>query len=30
MYKNLGTIGIEFRHEDRPAIIDLCVGDAPR
>jgi acyl-CoA synthetase (AMP-forming)/AMP-acid ligase II len=30
MYKNLGTIGIEFRAEDRPAIIDLCVGDQPR
>src|SRR5437868_953159 len=30
MYKNLGTIGIEFRNEDRPAIIDLCVGGAPR
>src|SRR6185436_1246 len=30
MAKNLGTIGIEFRNEDRPAIIDLCVGDAPR
>src|SRR5690349_16353123 len=30
MYKNLGTIGIEFRHEDRPAIIDLCVGGEPR
>ena len=28
--KNLGTIGIEFRHEDRPAIIDLCVGEEPR
>jgi acyl-CoA synthetase (AMP-forming)/AMP-acid ligase II len=28
--RNLGTIGIEFRHEDRPAIIDLCVGDTPR
>ena len=30
MYKNLGTIGIEYRNDDRPAIIDLCVGDAPR
>ncbi len=30
MYKNLGTIGIEFRYEDRPAIIDLCVGAEPR
>ncbi|HEX2197300.1 MAG TPA: class I adenylate-forming enzyme family protein [Burkholderiales bacterium] len=30
MYKNLGTIGIEYRHEDRPAIIDLAIGDAPR
>jgi acyl-CoA synthetase (AMP-forming)/AMP-acid ligase II len=30
MYRNLGTIGIEFRHEDRPAIIDLAVGDKPR
>ena len=30
MSKNLGTIGIEFRDEDRPAIIDLCIGDAPR
>ena len=28
--KNLGTIGIEFRHEGRPAIIDLCIGDQPR
>jgi long-chain acyl-CoA synthetase len=28
--KNLGTIGIEYRKEDRPAIIDLCVGEAPR
>jgi long-chain acyl-CoA synthetase len=28
--RNLGTIGIEYRNEDRPAIIDLCVGDAPR
>ena len=28
--KNLGTIGIQFRDQDRPAIIDLCVGDAPR
>jgi long-chain acyl-CoA synthetase len=27
--KNLGCIGIEFRDEDRPAIVDLC-GDAPR
>lgn len=26
---NLGCIGIEFRDEDRPAIVDLC-GDAPR
>jgi acyl-CoA synthetase (AMP-forming)/AMP-acid ligase II len=30
MVKNLGTIGIEYRHQERPAIIDLCVGDAPR
>ena len=30
MIKNLGTIGIEFRNEDRPAIIDLCVGETPR
>jgi long-chain acyl-CoA synthetase len=30
MYKNLGTIGIEYRREDRPAIVDLCVGEAPR
>ncbi|HZQ74612.1 MAG TPA: class I adenylate-forming enzyme family protein [Burkholderiales bacterium] len=30
MYRNLGTIGIEYRGEDRPAIVDLCVGDAPR
>ena len=30
MVKNLGTIGIEFRNEDRPAIIDLCAGDPPR
>jgi long-chain acyl-CoA synthetase len=30
MYKNLGTIGIEFRDEDRPAIVDLCIGDAAR
>jgi acyl-CoA synthetase (AMP-forming)/AMP-acid ligase II len=30
MVKNLGTIGIEYRHEDRPAIIDLCVGAEPR
>jgi acyl-CoA synthetase (AMP-forming)/AMP-acid ligase II len=30
MAKNLGTIGIEFRREDRPAIIDLCVGSEPR
>ena len=30
MTKNLGTIGIEFRSEDRPAIVDLCIGDAPR
>jgi acyl-CoA synthetase (AMP-forming)/AMP-acid ligase II len=30
MYKNLGTIGIEYRDEDRPAIIDLSVGDQPR
>jgi len=30
MSRNLGTIGIEYRDEDRPAIIDLCVGDAPR
>lgn len=30
MYRNLGTIGIEYRNEDRPAIIDLCVGDTPR
>jgi long-chain acyl-CoA synthetase len=28
MVKNLGTIGIEYRHEDRPAIIDLCVEPA--
>lgn len=28
MHKNLGTIGIEYRNEDRPAIIDLCVGPA--
>jgi len=27
---NLGSIGAEFRHEDRPAIIDLAVGEAPR
>ncbi|HUQ74106.1 MAG TPA: class I adenylate-forming enzyme family protein, partial [Burkholderiales bacterium] len=27
MVKNLGTIGSEFRNEDRPAIIDLAVGD---
>ena len=30
MYRNLGTIGIEYRDEDRPAIIDLCVGGEPR
>ena len=30
MVKNLGTIGIEYRHEDRPAMIDLCVGAEPR
>jgi acyl-CoA synthetase (AMP-forming)/AMP-acid ligase II len=30
MVRNLGTIGIEFRHEDRPAIIDLCLGEEPR
>src|SRR3954470_15780122 len=30
MYRNLGTIGIEFRHEERPAIIDLAVGEALR
>lgn len=30
MYKNLGTIGIGYRNEDRPAIVDLCVGDTPR
>src|SRR3954467_301831 len=29
MVKNLGTIGIEYRNEDRPAIIDLCV-EPPR
>ncbi|MGQ0656160.1 MAG: class I adenylate-forming enzyme family protein [Betaproteobacteria bacterium] len=23
-------MGIEFRGEDRPAIVDLCVGEAPR
>src|SRR5687767_13517494 len=28
MVKNLGTIGIEYRHEDRPAIVDLCVEPA--
>src|SRR5437867_3717712 len=28
MVKNLGTIGIEYRNEDRPAIIDLCVEPA--
>ena len=28
MYKNLGTIGIEFRNEDRPAIVDLCLEPA--
>jgi long-chain acyl-CoA synthetase len=27
--KNLGCIGIEFRDEDHPAIVDLC-GDTPR
>lgn len=27
--ENLGCIGIEFRDEDRPAIVDLC-GEAPR
>jgi long-chain acyl-CoA synthetase len=27
--RNLGCIGIEFRDQDRPAIVDLC-GDAPR
>jgi long-chain acyl-CoA synthetase len=26
---NLGCIGIEFRDEDRPAIVDLC-GETPR
>jgi long-chain acyl-CoA synthetase len=26
---NLGCIGIEFRDQDRPAVIDLC-GDTPR
>lgn len=30
MYRNLGTIGIEYRDPDRPAIIDLCVGEQPR
>lgn len=28
-YKNLGCIGLDFRHEDRPAIIDLS-GETPR
>ena len=28
MYRNLGAIGIEYRDEDRPAIIDLCVEPA--
>ncbi|MCK9506862.1 MAG: acyl--CoA ligase [Pigmentiphaga sp.] len=28
--KNLGCIGIEYRSEDRPAIIDLWNPDAPR
>ena len=28
--RNLGTIGIEYRNEDRPAIVDLCVGEQPR
>jgi hypothetical protein len=26
--RNLGTIGIEYRNEDRPAIIDLCLEPA--
>jgi acyl-CoA synthetase (AMP-forming)/AMP-acid ligase II len=29
MYKNLGTIGAEYRNDERPAIIDLCL-DEPR
>jgi long-chain acyl-CoA synthetase len=30
MIRNLGTIGMAFRNEDRPAIVDLCVGAEPR
>ena len=30
MIENLGAIGLAYRNEDRPAIIDLCVGETPR
>src|SRR5215210_3967699 len=30
MIKNLGTIGIEFRNDERPAIVDLAVGNQAR